>query len=31
MFTTEQWKVIALLAIAVTLVLILLFGMDITE
>lgn len=31
MFTTEQWKVIALIAIAVTLILIFLFGMNITE
>lgn len=31
MFTTEQWKVIALIAVAVALILIFLFGMDITE
>ena len=31
MFTSEQWKIIALLTIAVTLILILLFGVDVTE
>jgi hypothetical protein len=31
MLTLDQWRVLALVAIAVTLILILLFGVDVTE